>query len=44
MLPTFLGARASLADAFAPDQLARLADVKRRVDPDGVIRSNRPLR
>ena len=33
----------TLADAYPADVVARLAEVKRRVDPDGIIRSNRPL-
>ena len=42
-LPTFLSSGATLADAYDRDVLDRLAAVKRRVDPGGVIRSNRPL-
>ena len=29
--------------AFAPAQLRRLAEVKNRVDPENLFRSNRPL-
>ncbi|MRG60333.1 FAD-binding protein [Agromyces sp. CFH 90414] len=42
-IPTFLGAGATLADAYDRAALDRLAAVKQRVDPDGLIRSNRPL-
>ncbi|WP_350347710.1 FAD-binding oxidoreductase [Agromyces sp. G08B096] len=42
-VPTFLGGGSTLADAYGPEVLERLAAVKRRVDPEGVIRSNRPL-
>jgi FAD/FMN-containing dehydrogenase len=42
-LPTFLSSGATLAGAYDPDVIERLAAVKRRVDPGGVIRSNRPL-
>ncbi|MFC9558765.1 FAD-binding oxidoreductase [Agromyces sp. NPDC056965] len=42
-LPTFLSSGATLADAYDRDVLDRLAAVKQRVDPGGVIRSNRPL-
>ena len=40
---TFLGADDDPGRAFAPAALARLRDLKRRTDPDGVIRSNRPV-
>ncbi len=40
---TFLSADADAAHAFAPGALERLQDIKRTVDPDGVIRSNRPV-
>jgi len=40
-LPTFLGAGAPLADAYDREVLDRLAAVKQRVDPGGVIRGNR---
>lgn len=43
IVPTFLGGGSTLADAYPADVVERLAAVKRRVDPDGVIRSNRPL-
>jgi hypothetical protein len=42
-VPTFLGRGATLADAYGPDVLRRLAEVKRRVDPRGVIVGNREL-
>jgi hypothetical protein len=42
-VPTFLGRGATLADAYGPSVLARLAEVKRRVDPRGVIVGNREL-
>jgi FAD/FMN-containing dehydrogenase len=42
-VPTFLGLGTTLADAYPADVVDRLAGVKRRVDPDGIIRSNRPL-
>ncbi|MGH3705304.1 MAG: hypothetical protein ACRDT9_11790, partial [Agromyces sp.] len=42
-LPTFLSSGATLADAYDREVLDRLAAVKQRVDPGGVIRSNRPL-
>ncbi|WP_022891663.1 FAD-binding oxidoreductase [Agromyces subbeticus] len=42
-LPTFLGADASLADAYDREVLDRLAAVKQRVDPGGVIRGNRAI-
>jgi hypothetical protein len=31
------------ATIYPPDVLARLRDVKRRRDPNGVIRGNRPI-
>lgn len=43
MVPSFLGMQTNLADAYPPEVLERLAAVKRRLDPVGVIRSNRPL-
>ncbi|KRC59242.1 hypothetical protein ASE14_15885 [Agromyces sp. Root81] len=43
VLPTFLSSGATLADAYDREVLDRLAAVKQRVDPGGVIRSNRPL-
>ncbi|WP_127792490.1 FAD-binding oxidoreductase [Agromyces sp. LHK192] len=42
-VPTFLGAGSTLADAYDAERLDRLASVKRRVDPGGLIRGNRPL-
>ncbi|MGW0802472.1 FAD-binding oxidoreductase [Nonomuraea sp. NPDC002799] len=41
---TYLKPEESVADAFAPDVLARLRDIKRRHDPDNTIRSNFPVR
>lgn len=43
-VPTFLGIGSTLADGYPADVVDRLAAVKHRVDPDGLIRSNRPLR
>ncbi|WP_395244212.1 FAD-binding oxidoreductase [Agromyces sp. MMS24-K17] len=43
-VPSFLGSGASFADAYGPETIARLEDVKRRVDPDGVFVANRPFR
>jgi FAD/FMN-containing dehydrogenase len=40
---TFLGADDDPRQAFPPAALARLRRLKRRTDPDGVIRSNRPV-
>lgn len=40
---TFLGSDEDPARAFSDDALRRLRQVKCRVDPDGVIRSNRPV-
>jgi hypothetical protein len=40
---TFLGADDDPGRAFSPAALARLRELKRRTDPDGVIRSNRPV-
>lgn len=42
-VPTFLGRGSTLADAYGPEVLGRLAEVKRRVDPNGVIAGNRAL-
>jgi FAD/FMN-containing dehydrogenase len=42
-LPSFLGSTATLDDAYDREVLDRLAAVKRRVDPGGLIRGNRPL-
>ncbi|GAA4604937.1 FAD-binding oxidoreductase [Actinoallomurus liliacearum] len=41
---TFLNPGETAADAFAPDALARLRDVKGRHDPYDVFRSNVPVR
>ncbi|MET0974833.1 MAG: FAD-binding oxidoreductase [Leifsonia sp.] len=43
MVPSFLGSGTGIADAFDPATVARLRAVKERVDPDGLIRSNRAL-
>ncbi|KQX07240.1 MULTISPECIES: FAD-binding oxidoreductase [unclassified Leifsonia] len=43
MVPTFLGRGTGLADAFDSATLERLRAVKERVDPTGIIRSNRAL-
>lgn len=40
---TFLGDDEDPTAAFSPEALARLQDIKRAVDPTGVIRSNRPV-
>jgi FAD/FMN-containing dehydrogenase len=40
---TFLGHDDDPTAAFTPEALARLQDIKRTVDPAGVIRSNRPV-
>lgn len=40
---TFLGAHETLADAYGPADIERLRAVKQRVDPDGLLRSTRPL-
>jgi hypothetical protein len=40
---TFLGSDADPSAAFSPDALTRLRAIKAAVDPDGVIRSNRPV-
>jgi hypothetical protein len=40
---TFLGADDDPSAAFTPESLARLQDIKRTVDPNGVVRSNRPV-
>ncbi|GAA3869640.1 FAD-binding oxidoreductase [Leifsonia kafniensis] len=42
-VPTFLVHGQGLADAYGEADLARLAEIKRRVDPYDVIRSNRGL-
>lgn len=43
MVPSFLGAGTTLADAYDAETIARLVEVKARVDPNNIIRSNRPL-
>lgn len=40
---TFLGSADDPARAFRAGDLQRLRDIKRRVDPAGIIRSNRPV-
>jgi hypothetical protein len=40
---TFLGADDDSSQAFGPGALERLRDIKRSVDPHGVVRSNRPV-
>ena len=40
---TFLGCDDDPSAAFTPESLARLQDIKRAVDPNSVIRSNRPV-
>jgi hypothetical protein len=40
---TFLNPKESIADAFTPDVVARLRDIKGRHDPHNVIRSNVPV-
>ena len=40
---TFLAPGEDLGSAYAPAEIARLRAVKERVDPEGLIRSNRPL-
>jgi hypothetical protein len=40
---TFLGSDDDPVRAFSDEALQRLQEVKRRVDPNGVIRSNRPV-
>ena len=42
-LPTFLTAGQDLTLCFPPEALERLAGIKRRLDPDRVFTSNRPL-
>ncbi|WP_083733832.1 FAD-binding oxidoreductase [Actinomadura sp. CNU-125] len=41
---TFLNPGETVADAFPPDALARLRDIKRRHDPHNVFRSNFPVK
>jgi hypothetical protein len=43
IVPSFLAAGQDLGSAFSPDDLQRLADIKARVDPEDLFRSNRPL-
>jgi hypothetical protein len=40
---TFLGSESDPSRAFAAHALERLQQIKRCVDPRGVIRSNRPV-
>jgi hypothetical protein len=40
---TFLGSKDDPSAAFTPAALTRLQQIKRTVDPAGVIRSNRPV-
>ena len=40
---TFLGSDDDPRRAFSDEALGRLQEIKRRVDPNGVIRSNRPV-
>lgn len=40
---TFLAPGENLGAAYAPATIARLRAVKERIDPEGIIRSNRPL-
>ena len=40
---TFLGHDADSSRAFSAQAMERLREIKRTVDPDGVIRSNRPV-
>jgi FAD/FMN-containing dehydrogenase len=42
-VPSMLSAGGDLGDAVPPADLDRLADIKRRVDPENIFRSNRPL-
>jgi FAD binding domain len=43
-VPTFLRSGQTLADAYAEEAVRRLTAIKTRVDPENLIRSNRPLR
>jgi FAD/FMN-containing dehydrogenase len=40
---TFLNPQETVTDAFTPDVLARLRDIKRRRDPHNVFRANHPV-
>ncbi|TFB90594.1 FAD-binding oxidoreductase [Cryobacterium algoricola] len=42
-LPTYLTTGQDLTRSFTPETLERLAGVKRRLDPDRIFTSNRPL-
>jgi FAD/FMN-containing dehydrogenase len=42
-IPSMLSVGQDLGAALPPEDLARLADIKRRVDPENIFRSNRPL-
>jgi hypothetical protein len=42
-VPSMLSAGRDLGDAIPPADLDRLADIKRRVDPEDIFRSNRTL-
>jgi hypothetical protein len=41
MVPSFLGAGGRLSDCFDEQRLSRLASIKQRMDPAGLIHSNR---
>jgi hypothetical protein len=43
-VPTFLRSGQTLADAYPEESVRRLSAIKSRVDPDNLVRSNRPLR
>jgi hypothetical protein len=43
MPPTGLSAWGSLRDCFSEQDLARLREIKQRVDPDGALTGNFPL-
>ncbi|QEO13861.1 FAD-binding oxidoreductase [Agromyces intestinalis] len=42
-VPSFLGVGTTLADAYPPEVVERLAQIKRRFDPTGVFVGNRPI-
>jgi len=42
-VPSFLASGQDLSLAFAPAELQRLTEIKRRLDPENLFRSNRPL-